>query len=110
MKKNFNAIPSNNSKFKVAIDIIKNLYTQNMTLKDFLDKFQEYDCVFYENIFNKLIGNLLQGTEWIIKIETIKEYNLQSETIKENSDLNILYKKLTNKEYNKGATIYDGII
>jgi len=150
-EKNFNAIPSNNSKFKiknlkklinkiinrkiklnyedfikeyyaspifqnkVAINIIKNTYIENMILKDFLDKLQEYDCVFYENIFNKLIGNLLQGTEWIIKIETIKEYNLQSEIIniekiKGNSDLDILYKKLTNKESNKGATIYDGII
>jgi hypothetical protein len=89
-------------------------------VKDFIDKLQDYDCIFYEKIFNKIIGNLLQGTEWIIKINSIKNYDINSEIIKidkikENTDLNILFKKLTklnNKEIKKqGGNVYkDGII
>ena len=102
------------------LDIIKNIYIKNMILKDFIDKLQDYDCIFYEKIFNKIIGNLLQGTEWIIKINSIKNYDINSEIIKidkikENTDLNILFRKLTklnNKEIKKqGGNVYkDGII
>ena len=59
---------------KKILDIIKSVYIKDMTLKEYLDKLKDYDCVFYEKIFNKKIGNLLQGTEWIIEIDTIKEY------------------------------------
>lgn len=83
------------------INIIKNMYFKNIIFKDFLDKIEDYDCIFYENIFNKKIGSLLQGTEWIIKIKTIQEYNITSEIIntekiKNNDNLNILFKKLKN--------------
>ena len=70
------------------------------SFKDFLDKLQEYDCVFYEKIFNDFIGNLLQGTKWIISIKTVNKYNINSDIIntdkiKDNDNLNILFKKLT---------------
>jgi len=50
-------------------------------------------------IFNDLIGTLLNGTKWIIPIETIKNYNVdyeitETEKIKGNNILNVLYKKL----------------
>jgi hypothetical protein len=102
------------------IDVIKNSYNKNMLFKDFLDKFKDYDCIFYEKIFNDLIGNLLQGTKWIISIKTVYKYNINSDIIntdkiKDNDDLNILFKKLTKlniKELNqKGGNVYDsGII
>ena len=81
------------------LNIIKNIYIKNMTFKTFLDQIQEYDCIFYEKIFNDLIGTLLNGTKWIISIETIKNYNVdyeitETEKIKSNNILNVLYKKL----------------
>ena len=100
------------------INVIKDSYNKNIIFKDFLDKLQEYDCVFYEKIFNDFIGNLLQGTKWIISIKTIKTYNINSDIIntdkiKDNDDLNILFKKLTKlniKEQNqKGGNLYDGV-
>ena len=99
------------------INVIKDSYNKNMIFKDFLDKLQEYDCVFYEKVFNDFIGNLLQGTKWIISIKTVNKYNINSDIIntdkiKDNDDLNILFKKLTKlniKEQNqKGGNIYNG--
>jgi hypothetical protein len=101
------------------INIIKNMYFKNIIFKDFLDKIEDYDCIFYENIFNKKIGSLLQGTEWIIKIKTIQEYNItceiiHTEKIKNNDNLNILFKKLKNlniKELNqKGGNFCDSYL
>lgn len=98
------------------INVIKDSYNKDIIFKDFLDKLQEYDCVFYEKVFNDFIGNLLQGTKWIISIKTVKTYNINSDIIstdkiKDNDDLNILFKKLTKlKEQNqKGGNIYGGI-
>jgi hypothetical protein len=124
------------------INIIKNSYNKNMIFKDFLDKLQmnllehlcvnkelfygtecnkiqEYDCIFYEKIFNDFIGTLLQGTKWIISIKTVKTYNINSQIIntekmKENDDLNKLFTKLTKlnmkEENQKGGNVYDGSI
>jgi hypothetical protein len=66
-------------KNKNFMDLIKNIYIKNMLLKDFLDKIMEYDYIFYEKIFSDLIGNLLQGTKWIIKIDTIQKYDITSD-------------------------------
>lgn len=99
------------------INVIKDSYNKNIIFKDFLDKLQEYDCVFYEKVFNDFIDNLLQGTKWIISIKTVNKYNINSDIIntnkiKDNDDLNILFKKLTKlniKEQNqKGGNIYNG--
>jgi len=99
------------------INVIKDSYNKNIIFKDFLDKLQEYDCVFYEKVFNDFIGNLLKGTKWIILVKTIKTYNINSDIIntdkiKDNDDLNILFKKLTKlniKEQNqKGGNLYNG--
>ena len=99
---------------KNMINIIENNYIKNMKLKDFLDKLEKYDCIFYEKIFNKKIGTLLQGTEWIIKIDTIKEYNINSEIIiteklKYNNDLSKLLIKLNklNIKDQKGGNVYN---
>lgn len=98
------------------INIIKNSYNKNMIFKDFLDKLKEYDCIFYEKIFNDFIGTLLQGTKWIISIKTVKTYNINSQIIntekmKENDDLNKLFTKLTKlnikEENQKGGNVYD---
>ena len=93
---------------------------KNMTLSDFLVGVNNYDCIFYEKIFNDMIGNILQGTNWIITRKKIEEYNMASnitETnkIKENDNLNVLFRKLNllNKKENKkmGGNIYhSGII
>jgi hypothetical protein len=100
---------------KNRLDIIKNIYKKNMTLKDFLDKLQDYDCIFYEKIFNNLISTLLNGTKWIIPIKTIQNYGVNSEItetkkIKDNNDLNKLFKKLNKlniKELNqKGGNFW----
>ena len=99
------------------INVIKYSYNKNIVFKDFLDKLQEYDCVFYEKVFNDFIGNLLQGTKWIISIKTVNKYNINSDIIntgkiKDNDDLNVLFKKLTKlnikEQYQKGGNIYDG--
>jgi hypothetical protein len=67
-----------------------------------------------------MIGNILQGTNWIITWKKIEEYNMTSnimETnkIKENDNLNVLFRKLNllNRKENKkmGGNIYhSGII
>ena len=102
---------------KKILEIIKDAYIKDNTLKEYLDKLKEYDCVFYEKIFNKKIGTLLQGTEWIIKIDSIKNSTINSiikniEKIKENNDLNKLFKKLVtlnnNESKKNGGNIYDG--
>jgi hypothetical protein len=99
------------------VNIIKNSYHKNIIFKDFLDKLKEYDCIFYEKLFNDFIGNLLQGTKWIISIKTVNNYNINSdiidtEKIKDNDDLNKLFNKLTKlniKEQNhKGGNVYNG--
>jgi hypothetical protein len=105
---------------KNRIDIIKNIYHKNMTLSEFLVNVNNYDCIFYEKIFNDMIGNILQGTNWIITWKKIEEYNMTSnimETnkIKENDNLNVLFRKLNllNRKENKkmGGNIYhSGII
>ena len=98
------------------IDIIKKIYQKNIKFNDFLEKIQEYDCIFYEKIFNDIVGNLLNGTKWIIKKKYILKYNINSEIIKiekikNNDNLNILFKKLNKlniKELNqKGGNIYE---
>ena len=91
-----------------------------MTLSEFLASVNNYDCIFYEKIFNDMIGNILQGTNWIITWKKIEEYNMTSnimETnkIKENDNLNVLFRKLNllNRKENKkmGGNIYhSGII
>ena len=101
------------------INIIKDSYNKNMIFKDFLDKLQDYDCVFYEKIFNDFIGNLLHGTKWIISIKIVETYNITSqilntEKMKGNNDLNKLFTKLTKlnmkEENQKGGNVYDGSI
>jgi len=100
-------------------NIIKKSYNKNMIFKDFLDKLQEYDCIFYEKIFNDFIGNLLLGTKWIISIKTVKTYNITSqilntEKMEGNDVLNKLFTKLTKlnmkEENQKGGNVYDGSI
>jgi len=88
-------------KYKENINIIKNIYKPNITLKKYLNYFfkNKFDCIFYQYIFQEYIGNSLQGTKWIIEKSTIENYDINSiiidtGKIKNHKNLDILYKKL----------------
>jgi len=67
----------NNSK---SIKIISDLYEENITFKEYLEKLFErnIDCYYYIPIFNKFIGSKLHSVDWIIKKKSIKKYKINS--------------------------------
>jgi len=100
-EKNFNALPFNIdtvNKIKKNIDIelshpleitsnkffknyykningsnnLRNNYVKNMSLKSFLHKIFNRDCIYYYKLFKNFIKNTLYGTDWIIDINNIK--------------------------------------
>jgi hypothetical protein len=83
------------------INIIKKIYNSNITLKEYLNYFfkNKYDCRYYQYIFSKFIGTPLQGLEWIIEKNTIKNYGMipiiiETEKITKHTDLKLLHNKL----------------
>ncbi len=103
--KNGNTNKNKNIK-NYIIEKKKKIYKQNMTLKEYLDEFIGYDCIYYENVFNNIIGQKIHGTNWIIELKTIKKYKLilkiqKIEKIQKNDDLKKLFKNLTRKNKNE---------
>ncbi len=102
---------------KHIIEKTKEKYRQNITFKEYLDIFIDYDCIYYENIFNNIIGQPLQNTKWLININIIKKYNVtlkmtKIDKIQQNDDLNKLSKNLRRNNKNKlaklGGCLYHG--
>jgi len=115
-EKNLDAIPSEKSIDFINLakknirkklkEIINDIIKQKITLKQYLqDHFKrKSDCSEYQKIFNKNIGDNLQGYTWIISKELIKNYNIEyfSKRIKKNinhSNLNNIINKLKKVEY-----------
>jgi hypothetical protein len=81
--------------------IIKNAYKPENTYYEYLNYFfqNNFDCIYYQHIFQKYIGQSLQNTEWIIEKKIIENYDINSiiidtGKIKNHKNLNILHKKL----------------
>ena len=62
------------------IKIISDLYEENITFKEYLEKLFEkkIDCYYYIPIFNKIIGSKLNSIDWIIKKKSIEKYKINS--------------------------------
>jgi hypothetical protein len=62
------------------IKIISDLYEENITFKEYLEKLFEkkIDCYYYIPIFNKIIGDSLHNKKWIIKKKSIEKYKINS--------------------------------
>jgi hypothetical protein len=100
------------------LNIIKNIYNPDITLKEYLNYFfrNKYDCVYYQYVFSKFIGNSLQGLEWIIEKKIIENYDLntiiiESEKITKHTNLKLLYNKLEKikikEDKKKGGGIFN---
>ena len=100
------------------INIIKKIYKPDITLKEYLSYFfkNKYDCRYYQYIFSKFIGNLLQGLEWIIEKNTIENYYvnpiiIETEKIIKHTDLKLLHNKLEKikrkEDKKKGGGIFN---
>jgi len=78
------------------IKFIYNLYEENMTFKEYLEKLFEknIDCYYYIPIFNKIFGDKLHGKEWMIKKKSIEKYKINS--IFQKIDKNIEHINLEN--------------
>jgi len=83
----------NNSK---SIKIISDLYEENITFKEYLEKLFErnIDCYYYIPIFNKIIGSKLHSVDWIIQKKSIEKYKINS--IFQKIDKNIEHTNLEN--------------
>jgi hypothetical protein len=62
------------------IKIISDLFEENITFKEYLEKLFEkkIDCYYYIPIFNKIIGSKLNSIDWIIKKNSIEKYKINS--------------------------------
>jgi hypothetical protein len=100
------------------MNVIKNIYKPNILLKEFFNHLfqKKYDCRYYQYIFSKLIGNSLQGTNWIIEKSIIDNYDvnqiiISSEKITKHTDLKLLHNKLEKikikEDLKKGGGIYN---
>ncbi len=83
------------------IDIIKNAYKKNMSVKDYLFYFfdNNLDCKLYVLFFQIIFGFLLYGKYWEISKNVIEEYDVklefyESEKLERHYDLANLHQKL----------------
>jgi len=92
-----------NDETKSNIQELFSIYKPNMTVFDYLDKVIPYNnCLIYYKFFINFIGNNLFGSSWIIKINTIKLYDVFYKIHKvESPIMNIRkqYNKLINIRY-----------
>jgi hypothetical protein len=63
------------------INTVRENYKKNMTLKSFFEKMMKYECSYYSIIFMIFIQNQLKGSNWIIKINDIANYNSECNLI-----------------------------
>jgi len=100
------------------LDEIKKIFRTNISLKDFLEYFfkNNIDCKYYYSVINKIIGDGLRGTDWMINKESINSYSVKMKiiklvnSIKFNNNLPILIDKLKIKRKTNGGALYLGII
>jgi hypothetical protein len=100
------------------LDEIKKIFRTNISLKDFLEYFfkNNIDCKYYYSVINKIIGDGLRGTDWMINKERINSYSVKMKiikldnSIKFNNNLPILLNKLKVKRRTNGGALYLGII
>ena len=82
---------------------IKNIYYENITVYDYLEKFisNHLECLYYIYVFNSYINKLLYETSWIIKKENIEMYNIKYSYL--SIDKKATHEKIINriKNFNK---------
>jgi hypothetical protein len=81
-------------------NLILNIYNESMTYKEYLTEMfnKNIDCFYYIPIFNKIIGNNLNGIEWILKKKSIENYKINS--IFQRIEKNIEHTNLENLKKN----------
>jgi hypothetical protein len=69
--------------------IIYDIYYEGITLREYLKLMfnNNLDCFYYYKLFNDIIGNRLQGLKWIIKKDSITNYNIKASTQKINQNI-----------------------